>query len=92
MNACVPVSTSLYLSVSPAGEATEAPSPAVSVGPYFLSPGSRNITATVGQTAYLPCRVAELADQAVSLRGGGGGRGEDGRLQEMRGGKLCYDR
>ena len=54
--------------VSRAGEATEAPSPAVSVGPYFLSPGSRNITATVGQTAYLPCRVAELAEQAVSLR------------------------
>ncbi|KAG0729646.1 hypothetical protein GWK47_029906 [Chionoecetes opilio] len=42
--------------------ASEAPSPAVSVGPYFLSPGGRNITATVGQTAYLLCRVAQLTD------------------------------
>ena len=65
----------LFLSVSPAGEVTEAPSPAVSVGPYFLSPGSRNITASVGQTAYLPCRVAQLDNHVVSL-------GEEG--QEVR--------
>ncbi|XP_045104240.1 zwei Ig domain protein zig-8-like [Portunus trituberculatus] len=49
------------------GEVTEAPSPAVSVGPYFLSPGSRNITASVGQTAYLPCRVAQLDDHVQQV-------------------------
>ncbi|XP_045104537.1 zwei Ig domain protein zig-8-like [Portunus trituberculatus] len=51
----------------PEGEVTEAPSPAVSVGPYFLSPGSRNITASVGQTAYLPCRVAQLDDHVQQV-------------------------
>ncbi|XP_050728064.1 zwei Ig domain protein zig-8-like [Eriocheir sinensis] len=45
-------------------ETSQAPSPGVSVGPYFLSPGSRNVTATVGQTAYLPCRVAQLPNEA----------------------------
>ncbi|XP_045110629.1 uncharacterized protein LOC123504285 [Portunus trituberculatus] len=42
----------------------EDPYPELITVPYFLSPGNRNITASVGQTAYLHCRVALLGDKA----------------------------
>lgn len=38
--------------------------PELTAVPYFMSPGSRNITVAVGQTAYLHCRVAQLIDTA----------------------------
>ncbi|XP_069170772.1 zwei Ig domain protein zig-8-like [Procambarus clarkii] len=40
------------------------PYPELTTVPYFLSPGHRNITASIGQTAYLHCRVALLGDLA----------------------------
>ncbi|XP_042213282.1 lachesin-like [Homarus americanus] len=40
------------------------PYPELTTVPYFLSPGHRNITTSVGQTTYLHCRVALLGDMA----------------------------
>ncbi|XP_071528905.1 zwei Ig domain protein zig-8-like [Panulirus ornatus] len=40
------------------------PYPELTTVPYFLSPGHRNITTSIGQTAYLHCRVALLGDKA----------------------------
>lgn len=38
--------------------------PEMTTGPFFLGVGSRNITTSVGQTAYLHCRVSQLGDLA----------------------------
>lgn len=35
--------------------------------PYFEFDVERNVTTTVGQTAFLHCRVEQLGDKAVSL-------------------------
>jgi hypothetical protein len=36
-------------------------------GPYFEPSASRNVTALVGKTAYLNCRVRNLGNKTVSL-------------------------
>jgi hypothetical protein len=36
-------------------------------GPYFEPSASRNVTALVGKTAYLNCRIHNLGNKTVSL-------------------------
>lgn len=38
----------------------------ISIYPYFEFNVPRNVTTTVGQTAFLHCRVEQLGDKAVS--------------------------
>lgn len=38
-------------------------------GPYFDSSASKNVTALVGKTAYLNCRVRNLGNKTVSSLG-----------------------
>ncbi|XP_027235502.2 zwei Ig domain protein zig-8 [Penaeus vannamei] len=38
--------------------------PELSTAPYFMAVGNRNVNTTVGQTAYLHCRVAQIGDIA----------------------------
>ncbi|KAK8393020.1 hypothetical protein O3P69_013214 [Scylla paramamosain] len=82
--------------------ALEDPYPELITVPYFLSPGNRNITASVGQTAYLHCRVALLGDKALAtihrckntsgLRGvaGGADRRRDWRYIRHRDKSLLF--
>lgn len=37
-------------------------------GPYFDLAASRNVTALVGKTAYLNCRIRNLGNKTVSVR------------------------
>lgn len=36
------------------------------IGPYFDTTGSKNVTALLGKTAYLNCRVKNLGNKTVS--------------------------
>lgn len=40
---------------------------AFKVGPYFDKPASKNVTALLGKTAYLNCRVKNLGNKTVSF-------------------------
>jgi len=40
----------------------------VSAMPYFDFNVARNVTAAVGQTAFLHCRVEQLGDKGVSVK------------------------
>lgn len=49
-----------------AGAAPDAPRPTPRTGPYFDLVGSKNVTALLGKTAYLNCRVKNLGNKTVS--------------------------
>lgn len=55
-----------YFADIPAAEAAED-SPTMSLHPYFDFDVLRNVTARVGQTAFLHCRVEQLGDKSVSF-------------------------
>jgi len=47
------------------GDLDDIPAPEAS-GPYFETSVSKNVTALVGKTAYLNCRVRHLGNRTVS--------------------------
>lgn len=49
------------------GVAVEPPRPTPRTGPYFDLAASKNVTALLGKTAYLNCRVKNLGNKTVSL-------------------------
>lgn len=56
---------SLFNSNNGGNENTDAMQSALNRGPYFDISASRNVTALVGTTAYLNCRVKNLGNKTV---------------------------
>lgn len=48
------------------GAALDGPRPTPRTGPYFDLMASKNVTALLGKTAYLNCRVKNLGNKTVS--------------------------
>lgn len=46
---------------------TDAPRPTPRSGPYFDLAASKNVTALLGKTAYLNCRVKNLGNKTVCI-------------------------
>ena len=53
--------------IRPGAAIADAPRPTPRTGPYFDLAASKNVTALLGKTAYLNCRVKNLGNKTVSI-------------------------